>query len=644
MLNTLRENLKQKSWPKWILLLVAASMTLYLAAGVRGCDDENAPDARNWAAKLDGEPIPTQDFIKLARRMDQTYRQLFGQNYNDMRSQVRVGSQAMQLLLEQNIILRDARGMGLDVSDSELIDRITSRPDLADASGVFIGKTEYENRMNRFFSGGVAAFEAEVAEEILIEKWLNVISQSIAVDDADVEGTFRQRNEKTSIEYIIVNSADQDIETSINDEQAAEWYNANSELYRRDEGRRIRYAIVKRTDDPSTIEISDDEINAAYETNQAQYSHPEQRRVSHILLRVEPEATDEDRERVRAEAEEILGRVRAGEDFAALARTTSQDTFSGQRGGDLDWFGRGQMVPEFEESAFLTPSGQLAPLTETQFGYHVILVTDTREAGTTPLDDVREAIVNELRVARAEEHMVTEAGRIRDRIDSPESFDAIAVEEGLEVLSSFVNETEGMRELGASADFRSAVLEMEAGTVSAPLRVSRGMAVVVVDEILPESIAPLEDVDERVRTDLLNDRAVRLSRTVAEQALDQREDFADVAAALDAEAEDSGELAPGQSLPGSGGSSIEMQEALFGDAVTIGDRGVVGIPSGTVVYEVTNRQPFDAIAFEEQKETLRAELLQQRRLAMRRSMVDELSRQLEIVINEPLVERLDGGA
>ena len=644
MLNILRENLKQRSWPKWILLGVAASMTLYLAAGVRGCDDESDPGTGNWAAKLDGEPIPTQDFIKLARRMDQTYRQLFGQNYNDMRAQVRIGTQAMQMLLEQNIILRDARNMGLDVSNAELIDRITSRADLADADGNFIGKQEYEDRMNRFFTGGVAAFESEVADEILTEKWLNVVSQSIAIDDADVEIAFRQRNEKTSIDYVIVRSADQDIDTQISDEQAAEWYDAHSELYRRDEGRRIRYAIMSREDDTSQILISDEEIGAAYETNQAKYSHPEQRRASHILLRVEPEATEEDRQRVRAEAEELLGRVRAGEDFATLARATSQDTFSGTRGGDLEWFGRGQMVPEFEESAFMTPPGQLAPVTETQFGFHVIVVTDSREAGTIALEDVRDSIVTELRVARAEENMVAEAGRIRDRIDSPGSFDAIAAEEGLEVLSNFVNETEGMRELGASAEFQSTILAMEAGTVSAPLRVSRGMALVVVDELLPESIAPLDEVQERVRTDLLNDRAVTMARTVAEEALEQREEFTDVLAALDTVAEESGELAPAQSLPGSGGSSIEMQEALFGDAVTIGDRGVASVPSGTLVYEVTNRVAFDAIAYEEQKETLREELLQQRRLAMRRSMVDELSRQLEIVINEPLVERLDGGA
>jgi peptidyl-prolyl cis-trans isomerase D len=322
----------------------------------------------------------------------------------------------------------------------------------------------------------------------------------------------------------------------------------------------------------------------------------------------------------------------------------AQDSFSGQRGGDLDWFGRGQMVSEFEESAFMTPPGQLAPLTETQFGYHVILVTGERAAGTTPLEEVQDDLLNELRARKAEDDLVAEADRIRGLIDSPGEFDAVATEQGLEILRSFVNEDEGMRELGASSEFRTAVMAMEAGEISAPLRISRGLALVVVEEIVPESVAPLDDVEERVRTDILNDRAQRAARTTAEQALEHREDFAEAVAALSAEAQDSGELAPGQVLPGTGGSSLEMQEALFGDAVTIGDRGVVEVPAGALVYEVATRQPFDPIAFEGQKETLREELVQQRRLGMRRSMVDELSGQLEIVINEPLVQRLDGGA
>ena len=142
MLNTLRENLKQRSWPKWILLVVAASMTLYLAAGVRGCDEDQDPEAGNWAAKVDGEPIPTQQYMKLARRIDQTYRQLFGTNYSDMRPQFQIGTQAMRQLLEQEIILRDARRMGLSVSNEELIERIFRR-------SVFSGRRAFSSALNQ---------------------------------------------------------------------------------------------------------------------------------------------------------------------------------------------------------------------------------------------------------------------------------------------------------------------------------------------------------------------------------------------------------------------------------------------------------------------------------------------------------------
>ncbi|HXV77793.1 MAG TPA: SurA N-terminal domain-containing protein [Candidatus Polarisedimenticolaceae bacterium] len=129
MLNVLRENLKKRAWTKWLLLLVAGSMTLYLAAYFGGSGGDEAPRADgNWAARIDGEAIPSQHYLQLARRIDQTYRQMFGANYNDMRDQFQIGTQAMRQIIEQEIILRDARRLGLSISDEELIEPAPRRP------------------------------------------------------------------------------------------------------------------------------------------------------------------------------------------------------------------------------------------------------------------------------------------------------------------------------------------------------------------------------------------------------------------------------------------------------------------------------------------------------------------------------------
>ncbi len=643
MLNTFRENLKRRSWPKWLLLVVALSLTLYLAnffADGGGSDD---PRSGNWAAKVAGEEIPTRKFLDRARQIDQSYRQLFGTNYNQFREQFQIGRQAVQELVEERIILNDARRLGLSVSREELIEEIRSIPELSDASGTFVGKREYETRL-RNYPGGVVAFERRMADELLIEKWTDLVSQPISIDESDLEAVYRERNEKTAADFFVVPSADQEIETAISDGDALRWYEQHPDDYRRKEGRNIRYVTFEREARTGESEISEEEIAAAYESSQARFTHPEQRRARHILFRVEQQASDEEKQRVRQRAEDALRRVQAGEDFAALARELSEDTFSGQRGGDLDWFGRGQMVGPFEEAAFSTAPGELAPLTETEFGFHVIQVTDAREAGTMPLEDVRPQLLSELQLSRAEELMLAEAARIRDRIDSAESFDAVLQEEGLEVTTTFVNEDQGLREIGASTEFSSTVLAMEAGEISRPLRVARGVAIVMADEIVPAGVAPFEAVDQKVRTDLLNERARQAAFAAAERALEGAGDLPAAAAPLNLEVRESGDLAPRQVLPATGGNSPELQAALFGDAVAVGDRGVVPVPAGALAYEITRREPFDAPAFQAARESLRAELLLQRRQGMRRSMVDQLGRQMEIVINDEVVRRVDGGA
>jgi peptidyl-prolyl cis-trans isomerase D len=410
----------------------------------------------------------------------------------------------------------------------------------------------------------------------------------------------------------------------------------------RDEGRNIRFLMLERRVVAERIEISDQEVRASYDANQASYSHPEQRRASHILIRVAPDANDQDRATMRAVAEALLARVNAGEDFAELARANSQDPGSAERGGDLDFFGRGQMVPPFEEAAFNTPVGQVAPLVESDFGYHIIKVTDAREAGVTPLEEVADQIRRTLRLRRAQEEVVSETQRIRAELQDAGQIEEVAASEGLEIQSRFVTREDRLTDLGASPEFVETVFDLEPGVISPPLRSAPGMALVVVDEVLPPAVPPLEEVRSLVSTDILNDRARRAALETGRRALERHDTFARAVAALGQEVEDSGDLAPGASIPRSGGSTPEMEQALFGPGVMEGDSGVVEVPAGALVYEVIRRQPFDSLAFEDSKADLREELLQQRRMTMYRSLVEQMHRQQDVQINGELVEAYNG--
>jgi len=639
MLSSLRSHLKERQWPKWLLVLVALSFTLYLGA-YYSCDDRVGTDVE-WAARIDGETIPATRFRAVARQIDQRYRQFLGANYAELRAQFRLGSQALEQIVERELILKDAKALGLHVSDAELIEAIRTYPALLDSNGQFLGKAEYERRL-RGVPGGVAAFEQELGSDLLIQKWTSLVSQSVTVDDREVEDLQRRRTEKTAIDCFLVRLFDATYDTQVSDEQARAWYDGHAERYTRAAGRMVRFVLIDRQSQAAQIQPTDEDLRTQYSASVTRYSHPEQRRASHILFRVAPGADAVVRAAARAKAEAALARIRAGEGLATLARTLSEDTLSAERGGDLGWFGRGQIGEAFENAAFATDVDALAPIVESDFGIHVIQVTGSRPAGTAPFEEVRAQVEQEFRLRAAEDRVTAEATRIRGKIPSAERFEAVALEESLRVDKRFVSPSEGWQELGLAPDEQATLLALDVGVVSQPLRSSRGLLLVVVDQLVQAGIAPFDEVAGKVRGDVLDQRSRDAALASARSALERARDLRAAARAAGRDVESSGDLAPGQSMPSWGGDTPELRGALFGPDAVVGRRGVVGVPAGALVYEITRRVPFDAVAFESAKAALRDELRQQRQSGLVRSLVDQLRRSREIVINEPLVQQLDG--
>jgi peptidyl-prolyl cis-trans isomerase C len=142
----------------------------------------------------------------------------------------------------------------------------------------------------------------------------------------------------------------------------------------------------------SQVKVTEAQVEEYFHAHPEEMRRPEAVRASHILvLAEEGKASAEERQAARERAREVLARLRAGEDFAALARQYSQDG-SAERGGDLGYFARGRMTPNFERAAFALPVGGLSGVVETPFGYHVIRVTDRQPPRTFTLAEIREPL------------------------------------------------------------------------------------------------------------------------------------------------------------------------------------------------------------------------------------------------------------
>jgi peptidyl-prolyl cis-trans isomerase D len=639
MLNVLRESFKETPYLKWVLAIVGIGLVAYL--GNYFMDSGSSAARSDWIARVNGTEIPEWRFRQRAQQTDEYYRNLFGENYEQLKERLQIRRQTLNALVEEQVVLQDAERLGLECSSAQLAERVRTHPSLQDEEGRFIGTERYKQALARNYPGGYVAFERLLAEDLLEARWTALVTEPVRVDDDELWDLFRQRTEKTAMRYVLIEAAEQKVDRDVDEATLQRWFADHAGDYRREAGRKIRFVLVDREDLLQRIDVPAPEIQAYYEANQASYSHPEQRRARHILFRLEPGASAAERQEVRARAEGALERLRAGAEFASIARELSEDPVSAERGGDLDFFGRGVMDDAFESAVFGTAVGQIAPLTESSFGLHIIEVTDGRPAGVEPLASVEDSIRHLLRLRRVDERVRAEAERLHKAVGQAQALEQVAEREGYKVQSAFLNASGRIPELGATADLDRAVADLAPGVLSAPLSVGAGRVLVVVDEVLPEAPAPFEEVRDRVLAAVRDERARQSALAKARVTFERQTTLDGAAKALGLPARESGDLAPGQVPPDVGTSSAEIEATLFGPEARTGRRGVVATPGGAMIYEISRREPVDSARFETEKGRLREELLEERRSLFRQSMVDRLKSRTQIEYNPRWLEALE---
>jgi peptidyl-prolyl cis-trans isomerase C len=171
--------------------------------------------------------------------------------------------------------------------------------------------------------------------------------------------------------------------------------------------------LVNKEIVPKTV-VTDEETKKFYDENKENlFKRPEQIRASHILCGIDPKATKAEKEKAKEKAEKLFKEIKAGKDFAELAKSNSTCP-SKEKGGDLGFFGKGQMVPAFETAAFALKPGEVSNVVETQFGYHIIKVTEKKAAGTTGFDEVKDKIQDYLKNMKVQKGVFDYISKLKD--------------------------------------------------------------------------------------------------------------------------------------------------------------------------------------------------------------------------------------
>jgi len=388
--------------------------------------------------------------------------------------------------------------------------------------------------------------------------------------------------------------------------------------------------------------VTSREVDRFYNNNIETYSTPEQVRASHILFKTE----GKDEKAVRAAAKKVLADAKKpNADFAALARKYSEDEPTAKQGGDLDYFSRGRMVPEFDEVAFALEPGAMSDLVKTSFGFHIIKVADKKPATTRTLDQVRAQITEQLAMEKAQKAADTLADQVATELKTPADLDKVAASRGWKVeATGFFTREEPLLSLGGSPEVSAEIFQLGDNQVSSAMRVGRGYAFAAVSGREDPKIPTVDAVKDKVRDDVIKEKAGKLASEKAATLMASLRTAADfVAAAKKAgvEAKTSDLVARGTALPDVGVNAT-VEKAAFSQTI-----GSVSDPiatlDGTTILKVVERKDVAPGEAAGGRESIRQDLLSQRRNQFFGAYMMKARQKMNIQMNREALDRSTGG-
>lgn len=587
-----------------IMLLVAASMVITLVPGLFSGTNVNVNDP--VLVEVDGLPLTVQDVQNKLRDYQMT-----GQIPPE--SIAFLAGQTVENLITELILLQEAEKLGLWPTEEDLAQRIRQQLSFVFDQG---GVPAYEAFVRQRFQRSVPEFEEAVRRDLIVEMRLRrMVTDNVLVSDEEVRRAYKQANDKTKIEFVKVPAQSFRSEVQPDEEAIQAFYQQNQSRYMNQEQRSVKVMKIS-AENIAPPEVSETEVRAYYDRNIARFEQGERVRASHILFMTMSKPEDEIK-RIEARANEVLAKVKAGEDFAELAKQYSDDAGTKDNGGDVGWIQRdGQMVPRFEQATFALQPGETSDLIETEYGLHIIKVHERDKAQIQMFDEVKDQIRQELVQQKQEEQRlqkmdeaVSVARKYGDDLDSAGKELGFPVE----TYDNFTrfNPPAGM---SASPNLITAIFSASQGEVLSEAS-EGGTLLLVVTGITPASAPPFEEVRDQVTEQWTLARASELAQKraqeIAEAARAAGGDLKQVAAKYSLSTQTSEFVGPNDTIADLGGAQLLGETAFTAEPGTIG--GPVTGGTDYSVYRVVERQEADLTEFYEKRDELRQQQVENKR-------------------------------
>lgn len=449
MLEKIREG-SQGVIAKGILVLVILSFAFTGVSSYLGSSSEPS------AATVNGEEISKSALEQAYQSERARLEQQLGDMYDTLASNesylASVKQNVLERLIADKLVDQAAADLGLTVSDQQIKTAIMNEPAFQTD-----GKFDNDRYLALIRQLGYQAnsFRDMMRGDMTRRQLVVTVVGSEFVLPGEAEYLAKIQGQTRDIRYHVVDAEPMLATVSVSDEEANTYYQQNQSLFVRPETISLDYIELSANQLASAIQVSDEEAKTYYDENKAQYLQPEKRLAAHILV-----SLGDDEDAAKAKAEAIMTKLKAGEDFEALAKSDSDDSFSGEQGGKLDWFEQGVMEAPFDQALFALEKGQYSDIVKTSFGYHIIKLLDLQAASTSPFEAVKDKIVAQIQQDKAVNEFYTLQQRLSDvSYEVPDTLAEAAKEVGVAVKTSPVFTRDNAPEPLNSADVLKAALD-----------------------------------------------------------------------------------------------------------------------------------------------------------------------------------------
>ncbi len=309
----------------------------------------------------------------------------------------------LERLVRDRVLAEAADKLHLQTGDARLARELQQSEAIASLRGAD-GKLDMERYRALAASQGLTpeGFEARVRRDLSTRQVESGITSSGFATPAQAGVSLNAFFEKRELQFVAFLPADFAAKVNPTDAEIEAFYKDNQALFKAPESANVEYVVLDLEAVKKSITLNEADLKTYYQQNQARLSGSEERRASHILLNAPKSASGAERAKAKTRADELLAEVRKAPDsFAEVAKKNSQDPGSAPKGGDLDYFTKGAMVKPFEDEVYALKKGDISEVVESDFGYHIIRLTDVKEVKQKSFEELRPGLETELKAQQA---------------------------------------------------------------------------------------------------------------------------------------------------------------------------------------------------------------------------------------------------